>query len=67
MKKAYKITAEETGLTIENVKMMYEWYDFDLNIKDSDIEELKLTQDFLIENNMMENTVDIEDLILFNE
>ncbi len=67
IEEAYKITAEETGLTVENVKMMYEWYDFDLNIKDSDIEELKLTQDFLIENDMMENTIDIESLILFNQ
>lgn len=61
---AYKITGEETGLTVEDVEMMYEWYDFDPTIKPSDIEELKVTQEFLLENDMMENAIDIEELII---
>ncbi|MCC5910580.1 MAG: aliphatic sulfonate ABC transporter substrate-binding protein [Clostridiaceae bacterium] len=63
IEEAYRITAEETGLTIENVKMMYEWYDFDPTIKPSDIEELKLTQEFLKENGMLDKTINIEDLV----
>ncbi|QUH24523.1 ABC transporter substrate-binding protein [Serpentinicella alkaliphila] len=61
---AYRITAEETGLTIDDVKMMYEWYDFDPTIKPSDIEELKTTQNFLKSNGMLDNTINIEDLIV---
>ncbi|AKL96432.1 ABC transporter, substrate-binding protein, aliphatic sulfonates family [Clostridium aceticum] len=63
IEEAYRITAEETGLTIEDAKMMYEWYDFDPAIKASDIEELKVTQEFLKENGMLDKTISIEGLI----
>lgn len=61
--KVYEATAKETGLTIEDVKMMYEWYDFDPTIRPSDIEELKVTQEFLKKNDMITTTISIEDLI----
>ena len=42
---------------------MYPWYDFDATIKASDIDELKRTQDFLVQNGMLKKTVDIEKII----
>ena len=42
---------------------MYGWYDFNLDITDADIQSLKDTQDFLIENGLQEKEVNVEDLI----
>ena len=61
---AYKLTAAETGLTIDMVKAMAPLYDFDFTIRPKDIQELKLTQDFLKQNGMLDKTVDIEKLIV---
>lgn len=59
-----EITAKETELTVEAVKEMYPMYDFDMTIKDSDIEAMKKTEQFMKENQMIEQDVDIEELIL---
>lgn len=59
-----KLTAEETGLTPEDVKAMYGWYDFDPTIRPADIEDLKKTQAFLLERGMLTKTVDIESLLV---
>lgn len=61
---AYQLTAAETGLTVEMVKTMAPLYNFDFTIRPKDIQELKLTQDFLKQNGMLEKTVDIEKLIV---
>ena len=61
---ALAATAAETGLPIEVVKQMYPWYDFDASIKPSDIEELKRTQEFLLQNGMMTKPVSIESLLV---
>jgi len=63
IEEALKMTAAETGLTIEAVKQMYPWYDFDATIKPSDIQELKRTQDFLIQNGMLKKSIEIEKII----
>ena len=60
---ALKMTAAETGLPMEAVKQMYPWYDFDATIKPSDIQELKRTQDFLVQNGMLKKTIEIEKII----
>ena len=60
---ALKMTAAETGLPLEAVKQMYPWYDFDATIKPSDIQELKRTQDFLVQNGMLKKTIEIEKII----
>lgn len=60
---ALELTAAETGLTVEMVRQMYPWYDFNAAIKPSDIEELKKTQDFLVQNGMLSKTVDIAQLV----
>ena len=51
------------GLPLEAVKQMYPLYDFDPVIKASDIEELKRTQDFLLQNGMLKKSIEIEKLI----
>lgn len=57
------ITAKEVGLTPEETKQMYSWYDFDSTINEKDIEELKKTQDFMMKNGLQQKEVKIEDLI----
>lgn len=60
----YAMVAEETGISIEAVKTMYPWYDFNPKITDQDIEELEKTQAFLIDNGMLESEIDIESMIV---
>lgn len=60
---AMEATAKETELTVDAVKEMYPMYDFDMTIRDSDIEAMKKTVVFMKENGMIENDVDIESLI----
>lgn len=59
----YKLTADETKMTVDEVKAMYSLYDFNPEITDKDIAELEKTQDFLIKNEMMTKKVDIKSLI----
>ena len=58
-----QLTAAETGLPPETVRQMLPWYDFDPTIKPSDIEELKRTQEFLIQNGMLKKSIEIEKII----
>lgn len=60
-----QITSKEVGLTTEQTKEMYSWYDFDLNISQKDKEELEKTQQFLIEAGLQEKEVDIESLFIY--
>jgi len=59
----YKMAAEETGISEENVVTMYDWYDFNPEIMENDIEELEKTQDFLLENDMLKQPINISDII----
>lgn len=59
----YKLAAEETQMSLDQVKEMYNLYDFNPKITDKDIKELEKTQDFLKENGMLTKTVDIKSLI----
>lgn len=63
MEKAITITAEETGLSREDVISMLPLYDFDTTIRKSDVEELKRTQDFLFDNDMLPRKGDMEAMI----
>ncbi|GAA0746973.1 NrtA/SsuA/CpmA family ABC transporter substrate-binding protein [Clostridium oceanicum] len=58
-----KKVSQEVGLTIEETKQMYKWYDFDITIKDKDIKELQKTQDFMIKNGLQDKKIDIKELI----
>lgn len=59
-----EITAAETDLPTDAVKEMYDLYDFDMEIRDTDIEAMKKTTKFMLDNGMIENDVDVESLIL---
>lgn len=58
------ITAKETELSIDAVKEMYALYNFDMEISDLDIESMKKTEQFLFDNKMIDNHVDITNLII---
>ena len=55
--------ANEVGLTIEETKEMYAWYDFSLEITDADVKSLEQTQEFLIQNGLQETKVDVKELL----
>ena len=61
---AYEVTAKETGLTPEAVTAMAGWYDFSTTATAADIADLKETQQFMIDNKMLqkEKALDIEKL-----
>ena len=56
---AVSATAKATG-----VEEMYGLYDFDMEIKDSDIEAMEKTEKFMEDTGMIENPVDVASLIL---
>ena len=60
---AYRMAAEETGIPPEDVKAMYDWYDFNPAITESDISDLEKTQDFLLQNRLLTHKVAIRQLI----
>ena len=62
--KAKAITQKETGLPEKGVDTMYPWYNFDPVIKKADVKELERTQDFMLENGLQRNKIDIRKLIL---
>lgn len=57
------MTAAEVDLAPEDVEAMYAQYDFDSTIKDSDITAMQQTEQFLFDNQMIENHVQVQDLI----
>ena len=59
----YRLAAEETGISIEDVQKMYGWYDFDPSIKNSDIKDLEKTQDFLVQNGLLTQKIEIKKLL----
>lgn len=60
----WAMAAEETGISVEAVKTMYPWYDFNPEITGKDVEELEKTQTFLIENGMLEQEIDLETILV---
>lgn len=62
--KAAQMTQKETGLPMDGVLMMTPWYDFDSSIRKADIEELNRTQEFMMENGLQRNKIDINSIIL---
>ncbi|MDR1378087.1 MAG: NrtA/SsuA/CpmA family ABC transporter substrate-binding protein [Synergistaceae bacterium] len=60
---AAKIVSEETEIEIEQVKEMAKLYDFDPDIRERDIEDLKSTMQFLIDAELAVKYVDPVSLI----
>lgn len=61
--KAFNLTAGETGLSVEDVKAMAPLYDFDPDIRPSDVEELKRTRDFLFDAGMITKKISVEGVV----
>lgn len=61
---AVAMTAKETELSEEAVKEMYELYDFNMEITDSDIKAMEETEQFMLDTGMIENEVDIQGVLL---
>lgn len=62
--KAFDFTAKETGLTVEQVKIMAPWYDFTTKVTELDVKDLEATQDFLLKMNMQKNRIDIRNMLV---
>ncbi|HWQ62587.1 MAG TPA: NrtA/SsuA/CpmA family ABC transporter substrate-binding protein, partial [Negativicutes bacterium] len=60
---AYRLAAEETGLTDADVRKMYPWYDFNPAITAADRADLEKTQDFLLQNGLLKQKIDINTII----
>lgn len=58
-----KIAAAETGLSVDDAKYMYSWYDFNPAITESDMADLAATQAFLIESGMLTAATDINAMV----
>ncbi len=48
------VVSKEVGLSLDETKEMYSWYDFSSKITDKDIKELEDTQEFLMSNGMQQ-------------
>ncbi|WP_101473427.1 NrtA/SsuA/CpmA family ABC transporter substrate-binding protein [Fusobacterium sp.] len=58
------IVAKDVGLTKDQVMELYPLYDFNTKITPEDIKDLEDTQEFLIQNGMQKNKVNIQELIV---
>lgn len=58
------IVAKDVGLTKDQVMELYPLYDFNTKITAADIKDLEDTQEFLIQNGMQKNKVNIQELIV---
>lgn len=61
---AMQMTAEATGLELDAVEEMFSLYDFRMDISDQDISALQNTMEFMLDNGLIENDVDIAALML---
>ncbi|MGE4299300.1 MAG: ABC transporter substrate-binding protein [Desulfovibrionaceae bacterium] len=57
------LVAAETKLGVDDVKRMLPWYDFNPAITARDTQDLEATQDFLLDNGMIEKKIAIADLV----
>ena len=61
---AMKMTAEATGLSVEAVEEMFPMYDFSMDVSEKDVEDLKKTEQFLLDNGMIDKEIDVKTLFL---
>lgn len=59
----YQMASQETGLSIDQVKAMYPWYDFNPAITAADRTDLDKTQDFLLQNGLLAQKIDLNKYI----
>ena len=58
-----KDVVEATGLTEDAVEAMYPLYDFSMDITEEDVEGMKKTVQFMVDNKMIDAPVNVEELI----
>ncbi|EGJ9167774.1 ABC transporter substrate-binding protein [Escherichia coli] len=56
--------AKEHGITLEDAKKLASWSDYYNTLTTFDLKSLKLDQDFLVENGLMRQRVNVESIIL---
>jgi len=61
---ALQMVADELDLSLNDVKEMYAMYDFNSAITAEDIANMQKTADFMLENGMIDNAVNVQDLII---
>lgn len=61
-----KIVSDEIDFPVDSVEDMYPMYNFSSSVKKGDIDSLKRTQQFMLDNKMIESKIDIEELFLEN-
>ena len=61
---ALQEAADYLDLELAAVEDMYGYYDFDMTIRDSDIAAMEATMQFMLDNGMIENEVDINALVI---
>ena len=61
---ALQETADFLDLDIQAVEDMYDYYNFNMNIQDSDIAAMESTMRFMLDNDMIEKEVDIASLVI---
>lgn len=59
----FQMAASETGLSVETVQKMIGWYDFTPSITEADREDLEKTQDFLLQNGLLTNKIELKSII----
>jgi sulfonate transport system substrate-binding protein len=58
-----RLTAEATGIDLDDVRHMYPWYDFRPSLDASDLADLEATQAFLVESGMLEKPTRIPAMV----
>ncbi len=61
---AMQETADFLDLDVEAVRDMYQYYDFDMEIRDSDIAAIESTMRFMADAQMIEQEVDVASLVI---
>ncbi len=61
---ALAMGAKEQGISVENAAKLYDWSGFYDTLGESDVKGLEVDQKFLVENGMMEKTVDVRSLLM---
>ncbi len=61
---ALAMGAKEQGISVENAAKLYDWSGFYDTLDESDVKGLEADQKFLVENGMMEKTVDVRSLLM---
>ncbi len=61
---ALAMGAKEQGISVENAAKLYDWSGFYDTLGESDVKGLEADQKFLVENGMMEKTVDVRSLLM---